>query len=90
MTGIVESWNSRRAFGFIAPLIGDPKASKVFFHITSVAGLKPGEQPAIPVGSEVKFDLTRGVHGPQAANLRVVSLNGEVLRNTPRKKEDIV
>jgi cold shock CspA family protein len=83
VTGILNRWNEQGGYGFIKPLIGDPDAAEVFVHATGIAGLKPGERASIPEGAEVKFDLVRGKEGPQAANLRVLTLNGEILRRTP-------
>jgi len=81
MNGIVKYFNNTRGFGFIAPLIGRPDtAEEVFFHTSSLVGLKPGERAAVPIETEVSFDLVRGKGGrPQAANVRLVRINGKTL-----------
>jgi cold shock CspA family protein len=79
MTGIVKFFNARRGMGFIEPLIGRPGAKHIYFHATSVKGIKLGEQAGVPVGAEVRFDLCRGELGPQAANLEVVKISAAVL-----------
>lgn len=75
MNGIVINYQSEKGFGFIEPLIGKPGAKTVFFHAAAVTGIKAGEQPGIPMGCEVSFDLVRGHDGVQAANLRVVKVS---------------
>lgn len=78
MTGLVQSFDADRGFGFIKPLIGKPNEVKnVFVHVSQVAERKP-----LPVGAEVRFDLVRGEQGPQAANVTLRHLRGNVLLET--------
>jgi cold shock CspA family protein len=87
MTGIVRKYDAVRGFRLIEPMIGKPdSAAMVFLHVSAIAGRKPGEDPAIPTGAEVEFDLCRGDRGPQAANVRLRVLNGSVLRGAFRDK----
>ena len=75
MTGIVRSYNDRRGYGYIQPLIGRPDTTPdVFFHISSVRG---GIAP--PKGAEVRFLLVRGERGPQAADIELMTLNAKAL-----------
>lgn len=70
MNGIVTSYNVKRKFGFIRPLVGTPdETMRVFFHQSAVMS-----SAGIPIGAEVSFRLVRGDHGPQAANVRPVYL----------------
>jgi cold shock CspA family protein len=85
LTGIVKSFNG--TFGFIQPLIGRPDADRVFFHVSAICRDKDNPEPAIPKGAEVRFDLVRSDDGrPQAANVRLETLNGNVLASEKRLK----
>jgi CspA family cold shock protein len=87
MTGIVKSYNNSRGFGLIAPLIGKPdSAALVFFHCSAIVGRKRGEESGLPTGAEVEFELVRGDRGPQAANVKLRTLNGSVLQTTSRDR----
>ena len=87
MVGIVRKYDNVRGFGLIMPLIGKPdSAALVFFHVSAIAGRTPGEDPAIPTGAEVEFDLCRGDRGPQAANVTLRILKSSVLHGTSRDR----
>jgi cold shock CspA family protein len=81
MIGIVTKYDAGRGYGLIEPMIGQPNsAALVFFHVSAIAGRTPGEDPAIPTGAEVEFDLVRGDRGPQAANVKLRILKSSVLQ----------
>jgi cold shock CspA family protein len=67
MDGIVRSYDYRKGFGFITPLVGQPgTVADVFFHISTV---KDGL--ALPAGARVSFLVVRGLKGAQACDVRV-------------------
>jgi cold shock CspA family protein len=72
MTGIVVSFDERKGYGFVKPLIGKPDTvEKVFFHISSFRP-QDGKRPAPPpVGAELSFDLCRAEKGQQACNIEI-------------------
>jgi len=75
MTGIVQSFNDQKGFGFIKPLIGRPNdVENVFFH-QSQFPMKNGRRPIPPVGAEVRFDLCRSDRGDgqQACNCELIT-----------------
>lgn len=81
MIGIIQKYDAVRGFGLIAPLIGKPdSAVLVFFHCSAIVGHRRGEEPGIPTGAEVEFDLVRGDRGPQAANVRLRILKSSALQ----------
>jgi cold shock CspA family protein len=59
-TGVLESWNDERGFGFISPKHGGPK---LFIHISALP--KDGSRPT--AGETLTYELGRGTNGqPQA------------------------
>ena len=80
MTGIIVSYHPSQGYGFIQPLIGKPDSTpNVYFHSTAICR-KNGEEPALPRGAEVKFDLVRADGGRvQAANIRLMKVNASAL-----------
>lgn len=82
MNGLVVSYNDRKGYGFIAPLIGKPDSTpEVFFHVSAIRR-EQGLRPCIPNGAEVRFELVRGAKGPQAANVELVRV-----RHLPARAE---
>lgn len=78
MRGIVKSYNEKRGFGFIAPLVGRPdEVRHLFFHISAVKGGRSG----VPSGAEVEFIVVRGDRGPQAADVELVELPARSVLN---------
>jgi cold shock CspA family protein len=86
MTGIVKKYNVERGFGFVQPMTGDgPNTPLVYFNKSAISrprsrDRKTALEPAIPPGAEIQFDLVRGDKGPQCANVRLLQVNGRVLR----------
>jgi len=75
MTGIVQSFNDQKGYGFLKPLIGKPDTVEpVFFHQSQFA-MKNGRRPIPPVGAEVRFDLCRSDrgNGQQAVNIELIT-----------------
>lgn len=66
-TGIVDRFDEVKGFGFIRQSAG---GSDVFFHQSSVRGVRPR------VGDEVEFRLGQGEKGPRGEEVRVL-LNNE-------------
>lgn len=66
-TGIVDRFDEIKGFGFIRQSAG---GSDVFFHQSSVRGVRPR------VGDEVEFRLGQGDKGPRGEDVRVL-LNNE-------------
>ena len=64
MTGTVKWFNAEKGFGFISRESGDD----VFVHFSAIQseGFKTLEE-----GQAVKFDITEGNRGPQAANVTI-------------------
>jgi cold shock CspA family protein len=82
MTGIMISWNTKKGFGFVAPLAGPQtgEVEPVFVHVSSILGRAHGEFGGLPAGAEVSFDLVRKDKGSvQACNVRPKVLGGNSL-----------
>ena len=80
MDGIVVSFDRKRGFGFIQPLISDLDAEQVFFHVSLLANAT-----TVPLGVRVGFVLVDGKGGrPQAAQVRLRQLSGKALTGGPR------
>ena len=62
--GTVKRFASEKGFGFIAP---DGGSEDLFVHFSSIAvrGFRTLDE-----GQRVQFDVTQGLKGPQAINVR--------------------
>lgn len=67
-TGVVDRFDEIKGFGFIRQSAG---GSDVFFHQSSVRGVRPR------VGDEVEFRLGEGDKGPRGEEVRVLLNSGE-------------
>lgn len=67
-TGVVDRFDEIKGFGFIRQSAG---GSDVFFHQSSVQGVRPR------VGDEVEFKLGQGDKGPRGEEVRVLLNSGE-------------
>lgn len=67
-TGVVDRFDEIKGFGFIRQSAG---GSDVFFHQSSVSGVRPR------VGDEVEFRLGEGDKGPRGEDVRVLLNSGE-------------
>ncbi len=65
-SGSVKWFNDEKGFGFIARETGED----VFVHFTAIS--MDGRR-TLKEGQKVKFEVTTGQKGPQAANVVVVS-----------------
>ena len=61
--GIVKWFNNQKGYGFITPENG---GNDVFVHHTAILG---EGYKSLNEGDAVKFDITRGPKGDQAANV---------------------
>ena len=63
-TGTVKWFNADKGFGFIAP---DDGSADVFAHFSAISssGFRTLEE-----NQKVRFTVTQGAKGPQAANIR--------------------
>lgn len=87
MTGIVVRFNTKRGYGYVQPLIGNPDCAEVFFHVSAISRRTDGFLPTLPIGCEVTFDLCRGEHDkPQCANVRLIRKSGSILQSPCRDK----
>ncbi len=66
-TGIVKWFNVDKGFGFIAP---DDGSKDLFAHFREIQG---GGFKTLTENQHVQFEVTQGVKGPQASNIREVS-----------------
>ncbi|WKB55432.1 cold-shock protein [Eleftheria terrae] len=64
-TGIVKWFDAGKGFGFIAP---DNGGKDLFAHISEIKGTG---QKTLAEAQRVEFEVTQGVKGPQASNIRV-------------------
>jgi CspA family cold shock protein len=64
--GTVKWFNAEKGFGFITP---DDNGADVFVHYSAIAA---DGYRSLDEGQKVKFDVTQGPKGPQAANLTLV------------------
>lgn len=67
-TGVVDRFDEIKGFGFIRQAAG---GSDVFFHQSSVRGVRPR------VGDEVEFRLGQGDKGPRGEEVRVLLSGGD-------------
>lgn len=67
-TGVVDRFDEMKGFGFIRQSAG---GSDVFFHQSSVRGVRPR------VGDEVEFRLGEGDKGPRGEDVRVLLSGGD-------------
>jgi CspA family cold shock protein len=63
--GRVKWFSREKGYGFISQEGGED----VFVHHTALSG----SEQSLDEGDEVEFDVTQGVKGPQAANVRRIS-----------------
>ena len=63
--GTVKWFNAEKGFGFITP---DDNGADVFVHYSAIAA---DGYRSLDEGQKVKFDVTQGPKGPQAANLTI-------------------
>ncbi len=61
--GRVKWFSREKGYGFISQENGED----VFVHFTAIAG---GDQQTLEEAEEVEFDVTQGLKGPQATNVR--------------------
>jgi len=66
-TGIVKWFNVDKGFGFIAP---DDGSKDLFAHFREIQG---GGFKTLTENQHVQFEVTQGIKGPQASNIREVS-----------------
>ncbi|QDQ95379.1 cold-shock protein [Rhodococcus sp. WB9] len=66
--GIVRWFNGEKGFGFIAPDDGTPD---VFVHFSEISG---SGYKSLDENQRVEFEVGQGQKGPQATNVRAVSL----------------
>lgn len=64
--GRVKWFSREKGYGFISQEDG----GDVFVHYTGISG---GAHETLEEGEEVEFDVTQGVKGPQATNVRRIS-----------------
>jgi CspA family cold shock protein len=64
--GTVKWFNAEKGFGFITP---DDNGADVFVHYSAITA---DGYRSLDEGQKVKFDVTQGPKGPQAANLSLV------------------
>ncbi len=65
MEGKIRRLIRRKGFGFITAEDG----KDVFFHRSALQGIR---FDTLKEGDKVKFDLTRGLRGPQAVNVSLI------------------
>lgn len=63
MKGKVKMFNTDRGFGFIT---GDD-GKDVYVHTSSIEG-----GAALPIGTEVEYDVEAGERGPRAKNVKKI------------------
>lgn len=63
-TGTVKWFNPEKGYGFIT---ADDDNSDIFVHISGVK--EQGSEKDLEEGQNVKFDVVKGVKGPQASNV---------------------
>ena len=61
--GTVKWFNAEKGFGFITP---DDNGADVFVHYSAITA---DGYRSLDEGQKVRFDVTQGPKGPQAANL---------------------
>ena len=67
-TGTVKWFNQGKGYGFIAPDGGGKDLFAHFREIQSADGYK-----TLAENARVQFDVTQGVKGPQASNIRTIA-----------------
>jgi cold shock CspA family protein len=80
MIGQVVFFKKDKAFGFIQPLVSDPRQSDYFFHIKAVMG-----HLYLETGDIVEFDENDKPYRPErleAMNVRLIKKNTEVVPST--------
>ena len=75
-SGTVKWFSAEKGFGFITP---DDGSADVFVHFSAIAG--EGYRN-LEENAKVEYDVTQGQKGPQAANVRPVESNRQLIGTT--------